>query len=47
MIKKSVLESVGNYDERFYYAQDYKLFNDLINNGLDIKQLIKPLQVEY
>ena len=43
MIKKSVLESVGNYDERFYYAQDYKLFNDLINKGFRYKTINRNL----
>ena len=26
LIKKEIINSVGNYDENFYYAQDYKLF---------------------
>ena len=43
MIKKSVLESVGNYDERFYYAQDYKLFNDLINKDFRYKTINRNL----
>ena len=29
-----VLESVGLYNEDYKYAQDYKLFVDLINKGI-------------
>jgi len=37
LIKKSVIEKVGFYDERFLYAQDYKLFSDLLKSGFKIK----------
>jgi len=37
LIKKSVIEKVGFYDERFLYAQDYKLFSDLLKAGFKIK----------
>ena len=43
MIKKEVLNDVGNYDENFYYAQDYKLFKDLINRGYKVNTLNKFL----
>ena len=45
MIKKSVLNEIGNYNEKFYYAQDYKLFIDLYNSKYKIRQLRKPLYV--
>lgn len=31
MIWKSTITKIGYYDENFLFAQDYKLFNDLIN----------------
>lgn len=37
LIKKSVIEKLGFYDERFLYAQDYKLFSDLLKSGFKIK----------
>lgn len=37
MIKKEKLLEVNNYDEKFYYAQDYKLMKDLINNKSKVK----------
>lgn len=43
MIKKSALLDVGGYSEEFTYAQDYKLFLDLITNGFDLKILKKSL----
>jgi len=43
MIKKSALINVGGYTEEFVYAQDYKLFLDLIMNGFNIKILKKNL----
>ncbi len=38
-IKKNVLNKLGNYNEDFIYAQDYKLFMDLLNCGYKIKNL--------
>ncbi len=38
-IKKDVLNKIGNYNEDFVYAQDYKLFMDLLNCGYKIKNL--------
>lgn len=43
LIRKSALLAVGKYDENFYYAQDYKLYVDLIKNGYKFKKLFKPL----
>ena len=37
IIKKEKLLEVNNYDEQFYYAQDYKLMKDLINNKSKVK----------
>ena len=39
LIKKNVLESVGLYDERFTYSQDYKLYIDLIKSKKKLKQI--------
>jgi len=43
MIKKSVLMKLGGYNEKFYYAQDYKLFTDLIKSGYRIKTINETL----
>tara|TARA_Y100000768_G_scaffold171485_1_gene128316 strand:+ start:3127 stop:3828 length:702 start_codon:yes stop_codon:yes gene_type:complete len=43
IIKKQVLNDLGLYDENFYYAQDYKLYLDLLSNGYSIKAINKPL----
>ena len=43
IIKKQVLDDLGLYDENFYYAQDYKLYLDLLSNGYSIKAINKPL----
>ena len=42
-IKKSVINKLGNYDEKFIYAQDYKLFKDLIVQKYNIGVINKPL----
>tara|TARA_B110000008_G_scaffold279901_1_gene329467 strand:- start:3177 stop:3833 length:657 start_codon:yes stop_codon:yes gene_type:complete len=42
MIKKETLLNQGCYDERFYYAQDYKLFYDLLKNNVRFKYLKEP-----
>lgn len=41
--KKEVLQSVGKYDERFKFAQDYKLAYDLLEMGYSIKIQRKSL----
>ena len=43
MIRKKTLLDIGGYDESFYYAQDYKLFYDLLENDIKFKYLKKPL----
>ena len=43
MIKKNVLYELGLYDQNFYYAQDYKLFTDLIKSGYRIKTINETL----
>lgn len=43
IIKKETLLEIGCYDENFYYAQDYKLFTDLLKNNLKFKYLKTPL----
>lgn len=43
VIKKNVLLQLGNYDERFKYAQDYKLMIDAIDKNYKFKVLRKPL----
>ena len=45
MISKTVLLDQGGYDEKFHYAQDYKLFTDLIKNNKPIFQIKKPLYI--
>lgn len=43
LIKECVLRTVGYYDERFYFAQDYKLVKTLIHNGYKFKILNEAL----
>ena len=43
MIKKDVLREIGYYDERFYYAQDFKLFIDLLSKNYHFKVINEPL----
>tara|TARA_B100000575_G_scaffold294584_1_gene311783 strand:- start:3711 stop:4397 length:687 start_codon:yes stop_codon:yes gene_type:complete len=43
LIKRNVLNDIGNYDEKFYYSQDYKLMSDLIKQNKKIKTLRQPL----
>ena len=45
IIEKSTLEEVNLYDENFYYAQDYKLFYDLVKKGVKIGVIKKPLYI--
>lgn len=37
LLKKSIMEEVGLYDENFYYSQDYKLMKDLIKKDYKFK----------
>ena len=39
MIKKNIISQINLYDEKFYYAQDFKLLSDLINSNYKIKIL--------
>jgi len=43
MIYSKVLKDLGMYDEKFYYAQDYKLVKDLIKGSYKLKILKKVL----
>ncbi len=45
IIKKNIFKDIGYYDERFYYAQDYKLFYDLLNKGYKVKTLNEALYI--
>ncbi len=45
MIKKEIMNQVGNYNEDFLYAQDYKLFIDLIERGIRFKHIREPLYI--
>lgn len=39
MIEKKILNYVGNYDENFYYAQDYKLISNLLKKRFNFKRI--------
>jgi hypothetical protein len=43
MIKKLLILKNGLYDENFYYAQDYKLFHDLLKDDAKFKVINEPL----
>lgn len=43
LIRKNVIESIGYYNDKFYYAQDFKLFSDLIKSGYKIRIFNKIL----
>ena len=43
MLEKEVFFKYKGYDENFYYAQDYKLFSDLIKNKSKFKVIRQPL----
>jgi len=43
LIKKEELNSVGNYDEKFIFAQDYKLISDFVKARYRIGMLNEPL----
>ena len=42
-IKSQVIQNIGMYDEKYYYAQDYKLMQDLIRNNYKFKIINKSL----
>ena len=43
LINSKIIKTLGGYDEDFYFAQDYKLYRDLIDNGVRIKKEKKIL----
>ena len=43
IIKKNIFHLMGGYDEKFYFAQDYKLMSDLISGNYNVKILKDPL----
>jgi len=43
LMKKTVLDKIGGYDESFRYAQDYKLITDIYDYGFKVKYLKEPL----
>lgn len=43
LINSKIIKTLGGYDEDFYFAQDYKLYRDLIDNGIRIKKERKIL----
>lgn len=43
VIKKDVLNNIGNYDENFFYSQDFKLMKDLLNHKYRLKIIKEPL----
>lgn len=45
LIKKHIIESIGYYDPRYYYAQDYKLMKDLIDKKYKFRVLKEPLYI--
>jgi len=49
VIKKDIIESIGNYDEDFKYSQDYELITRLIKNNFKIrinKKILYKLNME-
>tara|TARA_B100001250_G_scaffold412369_1_gene443378 strand:- start:5696 stop:6268 length:573 start_codon:yes stop_codon:yes gene_type:complete len=45
IIKKTTIESVNYYDEKFFYSQDYKLVKDILYSGSSMGILKEPLYV--
>jgi glycosyltransferase involved in cell wall biosynthesis len=45
LIKKEILNRMGNYNEKFYYSQDYYLFKRLIENRVKIKYINDQLYI--
>ena len=46
MIKKSTINDIGNYDEAFYYAQDFKLITDLLEAKRKDTELLTTLSIQ-
>ena len=45
LIKKSIMLEIGGYDEQFKYAQDYKLFIDLLKMNKKFYFIKMPLYI--
>ncbi len=45
ILKNEILKSIGGYDERFLYAQDYKLMNDILKKKYKVKIMKKKLYI--
>jgi glycosyltransferase involved in cell wall biosynthesis len=43
VIKKEILNMMGNYNEKYFYSQDYYLFKRLIQNNAKIKHIKEQL----
>lgn len=43
LIEKELMKSIGGYDEDFYFAQDYKLFSDLLSQNYSVGTINKVL----
>ncbi|MEL0245407.1 MAG: hypothetical protein VW916_06645, partial [Flavobacteriaceae bacterium] len=43
LIKKTSIQKLGGYNDKFYYSQDYKLMWDLIKTGGKITIMKEPL----
>lgn len=43
LMKKTVLDGLGGYDEEFLYSQDYKLIRDFYEKNYRVKFLKEPL----
>ncbi len=43
MIRKEILNSVGNYNEDCYYAQDFELWSRICHSGFEITNIDKTL----
>ena len=45
LIDKKLLDKLGGYNEDYKYAQDYRLFLDIHNMKIKVKNLRKPLYI--
>lgn len=45
VIKKSTMLEIGCYNKKFIYAQDYKLFSDLLNGNYRYSVINNPLYI--
>lgn len=42
-VEKNLLNSIGNYNEEYFYSQDYKLYVDILHKGEKIFEIKTPL----